>query len=111
MPGHPAPTPTDNNAANAAGQAALARLLAIAATETGQSRRVADFLLAWWNAEAYGGFDPTALWSLEPALRDDILTVLHLIAHDREHATAYDHGDAFAALVQRWRPHVTTGVR
>ena len=30
--------------------AALERLIAIAHSDTGQSRRVADFLLAWWNA-------------------------------------------------------------
>lgn len=29
---------------------ALVRLLKIGRSDTGQSRRVADFLLAWWNA-------------------------------------------------------------
>jgi hypothetical protein len=33
---------------------ALARLFAIAARETGQARRVADFLLAWYNAPEKG---------------------------------------------------------
>src|SRR3954452_1658968 len=86
------------------GEAALKRLLAIAQTDTGQSRCVADFLLAWWNARACGGFDPTALWRLEPPIRDDILAVLHMIAHHREQPTAYGHGEAFEALVKRWRP-------
>jgi hypothetical protein len=36
--------------------AALDRLLAIAQADTGQSRRVANFLLAWWNAGECGGF-------------------------------------------------------
>lgn len=31
-------------------KAALERLLKIAQGDTGQSRRVADFLLAWWNS-------------------------------------------------------------
>lgn len=35
--------------------AAVARLLGIAKTGTGQTRRVADFLLAWHNAEENGG--------------------------------------------------------
>jgi hypothetical protein len=109
MPDHPAPAPS--GAGDHAGRAALERLLAIAQTDTGQSRLVADFLLAWWNAQSCGGFDPTSLWSLEPAIRNDTLAVLHLIAHHREHATAYDHGDAFAALVRRWRPHITESVR
>ena len=86
------------------GLAALQRLVEIAATDTGQSRTVADFLLAWWNASACGGFDPTALWSVAPSIRDDMLTVLDLIAHHREFPDAYGLGDAFVALVARWRP-------
>ena len=31
-------------------QAALERLIGIAQDDSGQSRAVADFLLAWWNA-------------------------------------------------------------
>jgi hypothetical protein len=34
--------------------AALDRLVAIAQSDTGQSRRVANFLLAWWNAGSCG---------------------------------------------------------
>src|SRR3954454_1667950 len=95
---------TKHDPADALGRAALGRLLAIAQTDTGQSRCVADFLLAWWNERACGGFDPTALWRLEPPIRDDILAVLHMIAHHREQPTAYGHGKAFEALVKRWRP-------
>jgi hypothetical protein len=40
-------------------RAALARLIKIAKGDTGQSRRVADFLLAWWNAGSCGSFDLT----------------------------------------------------
>ncbi|WP_420376731.1 DUF7673 family protein [Sinorhizobium meliloti] len=36
---------------------ALEKLLNIAHDDTGQGRRVANFLLAWWNAEALGGVD------------------------------------------------------
>jgi ParB family chromosome partitioning protein len=86
------------------GLAALRRLLAIAETDTGQSRRVADFLLAWWNARACGGFDPTDLWGVEASIRDDMLAVLQLIARERGFPTAYGLGDAFVALVRRWRP-------
>ena len=70
--------------------AALDRLLAIARSDTGQSRRVANFLLAWWNAGACGGFD---------------LTVARLIALKHEYPTAYDRGAQFEALVAAWRPH------
>jgi hypothetical protein len=33
-------------------------LLRIARQDTGQARRVANFLLAWHNAEENGGWDP-----------------------------------------------------
>lgn len=35
-------------------KSALERLITIAQRDTGQSRRVADFLLAWWNAGQCG---------------------------------------------------------
>jgi hypothetical protein len=37
---------------------ALARLISIASRDTGHARRVANFLLAWHNAEKNGGWDP-----------------------------------------------------
>jgi len=94
-----------------AGRAALDRLVAIAQTDTGQSRCVTNFLLAWWNARGCGGFDLTELWTVEPPIRDDMLAVLQLIAHHRELPTAYGHGDAFAALVKRCRPGVEQAER
>ena len=42
-----------------AGLEALTRLIEIAQKDTGQSRRVADFLLAWHNAAENGGWDVT----------------------------------------------------
>ena len=38
---------------------ALERLIAIAKHDTGQCRRVADFLLSWWNSETCGGWAVT----------------------------------------------------
>ena len=95
--------PTDD-APCPAGLAALRRLIGIAATDTGQSRAVASFLLAWWNASACGGFDLTTLWSVGPPIRNDMLAVLELVAYHREFPDAYGLGEAFAALVTRWRP-------
>lgn len=103
VPDAPCPTPP--------GLDALHRLVAIAGTDTGQARPVADFLLAWWNARACGGFDLTALWSVAPPIRDDMLAVLALIAHHREFPDAYGLGDAFEALVASWRPGVAQAHR
>ena len=91
--------------------AALDRLLAVAATDTGQARSVANFLLAWHNAHACGGLDLTELWAVSDSIRADILQVTGLIAGDRHHAAAYGHEDAFSALLQRWRPHVLEAER
>ena len=57
---------------------ALGRLCQIAKRDTGQSRRVANFLLAWHNAEENGGWDPTDLWSVDTAIAEDMLAVLQL---------------------------------
>ncbi len=55
------------------------RLMRIAMGDTGQCRRVADFLLAWHNAEENGGWDPTDLWNVDATIADDILTALLLL--------------------------------
>lgn len=60
---------------------ALGRLLQIAQRDTGQSRRVADFLLAWYNAEENGGWDPAGLWTVDGEIADDMVTVIGLVRH------------------------------
>ena len=91
--------------------ASLDRLLAIAATDTGQARSVANVLLAGDNARAYGGFDSTELRAVSDPVRADMLQVIGLIARERHHAAAYGHQDAFAALVRRWRSGVPAATR
>ena len=57
----------------------VARLMRIARGDTGQCRRVADFLLAWHNAEENGGWDPTDLWNVDAAIAEDMLTALRFL--------------------------------
>jgi len=38
--------------------------LQVARQDTGQARRVANFLPAWHNAEENGGWDPVDLWNV-----------------------------------------------
>jgi ParB family chromosome partitioning protein len=66
---------------------ALRRLIAIAKSDTGQSKLVANFLLAWHNAEE-GGWDPTELWG-DAAIADDILATLSLIRSVRRYPGDY----------------------
>ncbi len=89
--------------------AALDRLIIIAQSDTGQSRRVANFLLAWWNAGNCGGFDLTDLWMVDRAIADDILTVTGLIAQSHVYPGEYGLKVEFEQLVADWRPHLLAG--
>jgi len=85
---------------------AIERLLNIADHDTGQSKRVADFLLAWWNSRTCGGFDFTDLWSLDHAIIEDIFIVIRLISRAHHYPDTYGYGDRFEELVRLWRPHL-----
>jgi hypothetical protein len=85
---------------------ALRRLVKIARGDTGQSRRVADFLLAWWNAGACGGFDFTNLWAVDASIAADMVAVMRLIATHQNYPDAYGLGPAFERIVAEWRPEL-----
>lgn len=82
---------------------ALARLVAIAKSDTGQSRRVANFLLAWWNADRDGGFDFVDLWNVDEAIADDMTIVFAMVARHRHYPDAYGLGPDFEQIVTIWR--------
>jgi hypothetical protein len=85
---------------------ALKRLLRIARSDTGQSKRVADFLLAWWNAQNCGGWDPTDLWSVDHEIAEDMLMVLRMIAAARQYPDSLGLGPQFEELIRNWRPRL-----
>lgn len=87
-------------------QAALERLIRIAQSDTGQSRRVASFLLAWWNAANCGGFDLTDLWAVDNAIAADMMTVFALIANTQSYPDVLGYADAFKRILQVWRPEL-----
>ncbi|WP_313620721.1 ParB/RepB/Spo0J family partition protein [Achromobacter sp.] len=95
-----------NPALRKKGTDALARLINIAQRDTGQSKRVADFLLSWWNATSCGGFDLTDFWNVDAEVADDMLVVIGLIRQTRAYPDTLGteiHGQ-FKALVSLWRP-------
>jgi hypothetical protein len=94
------------NAVTEAELTPIRRLLVVARSDTGQAHRVANFLLAWWNATDCGGFDLTEFWSLDPTIRDDMLLTLEFIALHPNYPDHYGLGDDFAAVVALWRPDV-----
>ncbi|MEC5382378.1 hypothetical protein VSX64_16040 [Aurantimonas sp. C2-6-R+9] len=85
---------------------AFGRLLKIAQSDTGQSRRVASFVLAWWNATDHGGFDIADLFAVDAEIDRDMGTVFSYFV-DRptaEYPEAYR--VEIEAIIRRWRPEV-----
>lgn len=83
--------------------AALSRLVVIAKSDTGQSGRVANFLLAWWNAKRDGGFDLTDLWNVDESIADDMISVFTMVARHRHYPDAYGREFDFNQMVTDWR--------
>ena len=86
--------------------AVLKRLIAIAQSDTGQARRVADFLLAWWNAGECGGFDLTNLWGLDRSIADDMVIVFGYVARTNAYPDALGFNAEFQSIVRGWRPEL-----
>ena len=87
---------------------ALERLLQIADGSSGQSRVVADFLLAWWNAEECGGFDLTKLWSVDTLIAADMLAVVSLIARVHQYPDTLGYATQFGQLFRAWHTPALT---
>ena len=85
---------------------ALTRRLEVASSDTGQSRRVADFLLAWWNSGSCGSYDITTGWGLDDVLVEDVITVFALASRSHQYPDTLGYGDQFVAVVQAWRPEL-----
>lgn len=85
---------------------ALNRLLAAAQKDTGQSRRVADFLLAWWNADSCGGFDLTDLWAVDEEIAEDMVTVFAYVARANKYPDVIGYAAQFKSIVRSWRPEL-----
>ncbi|MFT0175102.1 hypothetical protein ACLKMY_40720 [Paraburkholderia mimosarum] len=85
---------------------ALENLLKIAQGDTGQSRRVADFLLAWWNAGACGSYDLTTGWAVDEAIAEDMCVVFRLATRANSYPDTLGYGPQFEAVVREWRPEL-----
>ena len=84
---------------------ALDRLIAVADSDTGQARRVANFLLAWWNGEEWGHFPIADLFGVDAAIADDMATLFAFLGqHDGAiYADAFGRREAMLQLAERWR--------
>lgn len=90
-------------------EASLRRLIEIDKHDTGQSRRVAEFLLASWNAANCGGFDLTNLFSVNDSIAKDMAAVFVLIGRLRRYPDARGFDKDFETIVREWRPELVAG--
>lgn len=84
-------------------QTALDRLISVALSGTGQSKYVADLLLAWWCASDNGGFDPMSFRRLDDSLVADCLRILVWIGRNNCYPDEETYGDQFRAVWKMWR--------
>jgi hypothetical protein len=87
-------------------KAALERLIAIAQGDTGQSRKVANFLLAWWNASENGGFDLVELWAVDQEIAQDMILVCRVIAACHCYPDTLGYKKEFVRIWELWREEV-----
>jgi hypothetical protein len=87
-------------------EAALARLIDLARSDTGQAARVARFLMAWWNGPELGDFPIADLFGLDCSVAADITTVFgYLGQHPGAiYINAFGYEDAMAEIIERWGP-------
>jgi len=84
----------------------LERLIEIAQSDSGQAEIVANFLQAWWNADACGGFNVANVWALDRALVEDIRRIVGLIATLGFYPDQLGYGSDFERIVAFWRPRL-----
>jgi hypothetical protein len=87
-------------------RAAFERLLEVATSGTGQSRQVAHFTLAWWNADSLGGFDLADIFAVDRDIARDMAIVAARLAEAP--AAEYPKGRRaeIENLIRLWRPEV-----
>lgn len=87
-------------------RAAFERLLKLAQSDTGQARRAANFLLAWWNADSLGAFDPADLFGVDSAIAADMATVFTWLAGQGVAVYPTEYRAQIEMLIEDWRHDV-----
>lgn len=96
-------TPSEEERLDDETRGALERLIAVALNVTGQSERVANLLLAWYDGHENGGFILTDFWSLDDTLVDDSLLLITWVSRNRFYPTDIGYTDQFRAIWRMWR--------
>lgn len=83
---------------------ALSRLIPVAKSDTGQSARVADFLLAWWNGTDNGKFEILHLCNVDAPIAEDMLIIMSFLAQNGvTYADAWGERESMVELWEIWR--------
>lgn len=85
---------------------ALTYLIQLAKSDTGQCRRVANFLLSWWNSVSCGSFDLTDLWGLDDEITQAMQVIIRFLCRRQTYPDTLGFKDDFHAIIRRWRPHL-----
>lgn len=92
-------------------RAALTQLIPIAMSDTGQPRRVANFLMARWNGPDLGHFDVADMFGLDVAIASDITSVIGFLGQNDRGAVYIDSlgfAEEMQDIIAHWRPAATT---
>lgn len=84
-------------------RAALDHLFRMAQGDTGQCGRVANLILAWWNARERGGFDLVDLWCLDGPILKDALIAIGYIAYAQCYPDALGYREDVERIISMWR--------
>lgn len=86
--------------------AALDRLFDVAGHDTGQSRRGANFILAWSNADSLGGFDLSDIFAVDREIAGDMATIVRGLAEAPVAEYPEAHRAQIEDLIRLWQPEV-----
>lgn len=82
---------------------ATKRLVELAKSDTGQSRIARNFVLAWWNFDEFGGFDPVSMSSLDEKFRADIATIITYLASLESPKYPTEFRADIAEIIKTWK--------
>lgn len=85
-------------------EVAFQRTIGTAMTPFDQGRIAANFILAWKNARAYGGFDLASLSLLDEGTFADLIVLLPVIRRTRCNPEMLGLGEAVMQIVKTLRP-------
>lgn len=90
------------------GNEAIVRLINVASAPTGQGRKAANFLLAWWDADSCGGFNLADLATVDLEITADMLAVIGMIALNHAYPDELGYAKQFECLARYWRPNLSS---